>query len=452
MHQINYILQHFHLLYPGAKEVSIHYSTEEDLLLRSRIRVQKYTGGFFEQKRPRPQQVIWREWNGERLPFFFDAENEQELVTYHADGTATINYDIIASAFYLLSGWQEHYGVERDKFGRYTYKASVQAKYGFITKPVVNYYFDLLKEVIERVYQKDISHNLWGNYNFASCLTCDVDRLNSAWKASGKQQLKAGNMKNLGALLLRKAVGKDAWNNLSEVTALAEKYGAKVTMFFLPSDQRYNGYPNADYDLTKAKYQKLVQSIADTEHEVGLHGSFGTSNDLVQLKADMRKLPVQVNGNRFHYLCYQPEKTEQVLQQSKLQYDSTLGFAEHIGFRNSYCHPFYPFDFKNRKASPTLELPLYLMDTSLYNISYMHLKPSDVLAAVKPLVDEVKKFKGLFTLLWHNENFSAYSEYPVLKGNPSWREVLEQVMGYLSAEGATFLTCSEATEKIKSEG
>ncbi|WP_299824482.1 polysaccharide deacetylase family protein [uncultured Pontibacter sp.] len=451
MYQQDYVLKHFYLLFPKAKSLEIYYSSSEDIVHKSRVSIKKYTGGFFEQKRPRPQQVIWREWKGEKIPFFFDADNEQELVTYHADGTASINYDIIASAFYLLSGWQEYYGPERDKFRRYTYKASVQAKYNFITKPVVNYYFDILKSVLERVHQKDLSHSLWGQQTFATCLTSDIDRLHSAWRAAGKQAFKATDFKNAAALLARKAIGKDAWDNVSEVTAVAEKYGAKATLFFLPSNQFYNGYPNADYDITKPRYQKLIQGVAESGHEVALHGSFGTSNDLVQLKSDQRRLPVQVKGNRFHYLCYQPENTEQVLQQSKLQYDSSLGFSEHFGFRNSFCHPFYPFDFNTRKAASFLELPLVLMDTTLYSIHYLGLKSDKALAAISPVVDEVVKFGGLFTLLWHNENFSSYSEYPVEKGAPSWRQVLEQVLTKLRDEGTSFLTCAEAAEKIREQ-
>ncbi|GAB3197239.1 peptidoglycan/xylan/chitin deacetylase (PgdA/CDA1 family) [Pontibacter aydingkolensis] len=449
MYQLDYTLKHFHLLFPKAKDISVHYDLSEDIIHKSRVSIRKYDGGFFEQKRPRPQQLVWREWKGEKIPFFFDADNEQELVTYHPNGSASINYDIIASAFYLLSGWQEHYGPERDKFRRYTYKASVQAKYNFITKPVVNYYFDILKEVLERVHQVDISHSIWGDHTFATCLTSDIDRLNSAWRAAGKQAFKATEFKNVAALFVRKAVGKDAWDNLSEVTAVAEKYGAKATLFFLPSNQFYNGYPNADYDITKPRYQKLIKTLAETEHEVALHGSFGTSNDLVQLKADQRKLPVQVNGNRFHYLCYQPENTEQVLQQSKLKYDSSLGFSEHFGFRNSFCHPFYPFDFNKRKAASFLELPLILMDTTLYSINYLGLKSDKAMAAVAPVIEEVIKFRGLFTILWHNENFSSYSEYPVAKGAPSWRQVLEQILEKLKTDGTAFLTCTEAAEKVR---
>jgi hypothetical protein len=449
LHQLDYILKHFHLLYPQAKDISIHYSTSEDVIHKSKVSVRLYTGGFFEQKRPRPQQIIWREWKGEKIPFFFDADNEDELVTYHANGTASINYDIIASAFYLLSGWQEYYGPERDKFRRYTFKASVQAKYNFIKKPVVNYYFDILKEVLEKVYQKDFSHSLWGNKIFATCLTSDVDRLHSAWRAAGKQAFKSGKFKNFTALLAQKATGKDAWDNLTEVTATAEKYGAKATLFFLPSNQYYNGYPNADYDLTRPRYQKQIIALAESQHEVGLHGSFGTSNDLVQLKVDLKRLPIEIKGNRFHYLCYQPDKTVTVLQQSKLQYDTSLGFAEHFGFRNSYCHPFFPFDFNTRRASNLVELPLILMDTSFYSISYMDVKSDKALEAIAPVIDEVEKFGGLFTFLWHNENFSNYSEYPVAKGSPTWRHVLEQILTKLQTSNTSFLTCSEAVEAIR---
>ncbi|MEJ8802721.1 polysaccharide deacetylase family protein [Pontibacter sp. H249] len=427
----------------------VHYDTAEDIVHKSRVSIKKYAGGFFEQKRPRPQQIVWRDWKGVQIPFFFDADNEQELVTHHDNGTASINYDIIASAFYLLSGWQEYYGPERDKFRRYTYKASVQSKYNFITKPVVNYYFDILKSVLERVHKVDLSYDFWGSQPFATCLTSDIDRLNSAWRAAGKQAFKATEFKNVAALLAKKAVGKDAWNNVAEVTAVSEKYGAKATLFFLPSNQFYNGYPNADYDVTKPRYQKLISAIAETEHEVALHGSFGTSNDLVQLKADQRKLPVPVKGNRFHYLCYQPENTEQVLQQSKLEYDASLGFSEHLGFRNSFCHPFFPFDFNKRKAADFVELPLILMDTTLYSINYMDVKSDKAMEVILPVIEEVIRFGGLFTLLWHNENFSSYSEYPVEKGAPTWRQVLEQILAKLRSEGTAFLTCAEAASSIR---
>ncbi len=445
MFKLDYVLLHFRSLFPGTENISLNYtgtySTE-----RGSINIRKYTGSFFEGKRPRPNQVVWKEWQGLRIPFFFEEDASQEVITY-ADGVATINYDIISSAFYLLSGWQEHYGVERDKFGRYTYKASVQAKYNIITKPVVNYYFEVLRKAIEQVHGKALNYRTWPDgSNFATCLTYDVDRLHSAWKVAGMPLLQSGDVKNFTVLQLKNMFSKDPWNNLPDSMALAERYGAKATFFMLASNQRYNGHPNADYDITKPKYQQLAQSIADRGHEVGIHGSFGTTNDLQQLKSDMRKLPFKPSGNRFHYLCHIPEKTPQLLQQSGLKYDSTLGFADRFGFRNSYCHPFYPYDFKNGKAHTYLELPLNLMDITLINPHYMHLKPSRALEEIEPMVQEIMRFNGLFTILWHNENISSYSEYPLPKGEPSWRKVLEDLLKNLQANGTAFLTCAEAAE------
>ncbi|MDX5437583.1 MAG: hypothetical protein LPK03_10335 [Pontibacter sp.] len=441
----DYTLQHFHLLYPKAKKLGFNYGASGS----SKISIRKYTGSFFEKKRPRPQQVFWKEWQGEKLPFFFEEDDERDLITDHPDGSASINYDIVASAFYLLSGWQEYYGPERDRFHRYTYKASVQARYNFITKPVVNYYFEILRQVLERVYNVDLQHDHWGNSTFATCLTCDVDRLHSAWHVAGKQLLFHLKAFSLTKVLLQKAVGRDAWNNLPEVMATAEKYGAKATFFFLPSNQRYNGHLNADHDLTTLSDQNLMQKVSERGHEVALHGSFGTANDLVQLKSDRSKLAQQAQGNRFHYLCYQPETTPQVLQQSSLTYDSTLGFSEHFGFRNSFCHPFFPFDFKNRRAHTYLELPLMLMDATLYDVNFMHLKPTEAMEKLQPMLQEIQRFKGLFTLLWHNENYSKYTENVVAKGEPGWREVLERLLQQLKADGTAFYTCAEAAGIFK---
>ncbi|WP_114781514.1 polysaccharide deacetylase family protein [Botryobacter ruber] len=440
---INYILSHFHRLYPQAAAVPVAWGTEA---AATGVCIRKYSGDFFQQQSPHPLQVVWKEWQGKQVPFFFEEDAEPELISYYS-GSATINYDIISSAFYLLSGWQEYHSTTHDSFGRFPYSASMQAKHGFLTKPVVNYYFGILKETMEKSTRVRLVQKQWpGQKSFATCLTHDIDRINSAWKVAGVQRLKKGQLLPFAKLALRKLSGKDAWHNIPELMVFAADHHLKATFFWMANSAKYHGHPNSDYDVASPENQRQLQSLLQAGHEVGLHGGFGTSASVHQLQQEAQELSVPVHGNRFHYLSYAPRTTPQVLDESGLRYDTTLGFAEHVGFRNSFCHPFYPFDFKSQRAHRFLELPLCLMDTTLYNPQYMHLRPSEVLPLLRPMLQEIKEFGGLLTLLWHNENLSDYPERPLPEQERQWWQVLQSILEETKAQGSTFLTCSEAAD------
>ena len=47
-----------------------------------------------------------------------------------------------------------------------------------------------------------------------------------------------------------------------------------------------------------------------------------------------------VEGIRQHFLKYNNPLTPRIHEKAGLLYDATLGFAEQIGFRNSYAGPF----------------------------------------------------------------------------------------------------------------
>ncbi|MCD6597122.1 MAG: hypothetical protein J7L04_05510, partial [Bacteroidales bacterium] len=88
--------------------------------------------------------------------------------------------DLIKSAFYLLSGYQEYKSKARDFLGRYPYEESIQAKLKIVNKPVVNYYFEIIFNGIKefclaqgiRFHKKD---TIFPDFGFL--LSHDVDRI-----------------------------------------------------------------------------------------------------------------------------------------------------------------------------------------------------------------------------------------------------------------------------------
>ncbi|MDO7847262.1 hypothetical protein Q5H92_12895 [Hymenobacter sp. M29] len=352
-----------------------------------------------------------------------------------AKGAATINADVVSAAFYLLSGWQEFFSVERDRHGRFPYSASVQQQYSFVALPVVNYYFDVLKTAVEHVSGQALQPRHWQGAAFASFITHDIDSLHGGWGTAIRRDLRHGKLFDAGRALLGKATGRPApWNNLEHVQAETTRLGAPSTFFMLSSSQPApNGTANADYKIDSSLLKRLRQLEANGA-ETASHGSYGTAADVTRLREEVGQYgSAGLAGNRFHYLCWEPRRTPGVVAAAGFRYDSTLGFAEHFGFRNSYCLPFYPFDFERAQAHSFLEIPLNVMDATLHHPNYLQLRPAEILPAIKPMFEEIERFGGVATVLWHNDHFDPAN-------TTTGPHQFAEIMNDLRRRGAVFLT------------
>lgn len=431
--RLAYVLRHFWQVYGPRRAVSLGGPGGVGI----QVAIVDGAGGFFAGAAPYPPPPVWREWRGQQVPFFFTEAEATELLT-RQPGRAIINADIISAAFYLLSGWQEQFSPERDQHGRFPYAASVQSRYGFVTVPVVNYYFDVLKMAIEHATGEALTPRRWpGGAPLAAFISHDIDWLYGAWKAPVKQALRRGRWAEALTRVARRLRRPDAWDNLEDVAAQTARYGGKSTFFILPYPHPApNGTPNADYRLGPRLRARLLR-LAARGHEIGLHGSIGTSEAAARLAAERRRLPgPPARGHRFHYLKWEPRRTPAVLDALGFDYDTTLGFAEHFGFRHSYCHPFRPFNFATHGVHDFVEIPLLLMDATLHHPHYLQLTAQQVLPALRPVLAEVGKFGGVAGILWHNNHFDPENTF-------SGPAQFHALMRELQAHGAAFLTGGE---------
>lgn len=429
--RLTYVLRHFRLAYADVPDFLVGYAGNH-----RPITVADGAGVFFQSQQPYPAEPHWREWQGQRVPFFFDDSTGPLLKL--TPGRAEISADVVSAAFYLLSGWQEYFSEARDRHGRFPYAASVQARYGFVALPVVNYYFDVLRVAIQHATGQVLHPRTWGpGAPFAAFVSHDLDNLRSAWKAPAKAALRASRLVDFGRQLWQHWTRPDAWDNLETVADATAQYVARSTFFVLPEHRPgADGTPNADYPLTARLWQRLAK-LAKQGHEVALHASIGTADNFTHFDTERRQvLDAQAGGNRFHYLRWEPRLTPNILEQADIAFDSTLGFAEHFGFRNSYCHPFYPFDFRNSTAHEFLEIPLNVMDATLHHPAYLQLGPDEILPALILMLAEVEKFGGVASVLWHNQNFD-----PANTANGPRQ--FHDIMGWLRGHGAAFLTGTE---------
>ncbi|QKG56760.1 hypothetical protein GKZ68_09085 [Hymenobacter sp. BRD128] len=439
--RLAYVLRHFRLAYPGAPAIAIGYAESQP-----QVEIAEKSGSFFAENNPYPAAPNWREWLGRQVPFFFDNALEKPLLIFD-EKRVIISADIISAAFYLLSGWQEYFSIERDRHGRFPYAASVQQKCNFVTLPVVNYYFDVLKTAVEHVARIPLKLRCWGNQQaeFVAFISHDIDNLRSAWKAPARAALQQRKFGLFGKLLWRHLNNTDAWDNLEAVAAQVAQYRAKSTFFILPTTKKAaNDTPNADYKLTFDLWQRL-QQLKQQGYELAQHGSLGTAIDTNLLDTEwLEKLQAEAQGLRFHYLSWEPRQTPSIIDWVGIRYDTTLCFAEHYGFRHSYCLPFYPFNFNNGLAAEFLEIPLNIMDTTLHHPNYLQLAPAEILPALEPVFAEIKRFGGVASVLWHNENFDPANT----QNGP--RE-FHEIMRHLQQQGAAFRTGREIWEEFTAE-
>ena len=278
---------------------------------------------------------------------------------------------------------------------------------------------------------------------FSATVTHDIDEVLSGWKHRIRTQLERKQyLKAISFGFSHLIKPFHPWKNLVELSEFNTKNGVNSTFFILTRNNKLGEIKNADYPLSDSYVQNSLKKINESNHELGIHGSYKTHDSLAELKSDISNLKFTVTGNRFHFLQFDINNTPKVLNQAGIKYDTTLGFQESIGFRNSICTPFYLYDFEEKKAFDFLEIPLNIMDCSLEFENYMNLNSEDSFEEIKKLIQEVKKFNGNVCINWHNTYFSDY-----LKGD--WKKLYKKVIKYLESENCTFLTCCKLTNSYR---
>ena len=99
--------------------------------------------------------------------------------------------------------------------------------------------------------------------------------------------------------------------------------------------------------------------------------------------------------------------TLRIMDANSIKMDSSLSFADTLGFRSGICCEFPLFDCLSKKTLSLHELPLTIMDATLAS-KYSNMREMEDI--VKYYFNTAKRFFGDFVLLWHNSNFTGKYE------------------------------------------
>ena len=376
----------------------------------------------------------------DNIPVLFPLSNGKDW--YHIKSNNLIfNHDILKSAFYLLSGYQETTTKDRDSLGRYPFVHSVQHQLNFTAKPLVNYYFDIIIRGLEEFCRINNipfkRRNLFTKPVFF--LSHDIDRIakysfrETAYKILQLAGLKPSSftpwqlIKLIPKYLLKflfTSYDHDPYWSFNTMLKDERKLNIRSTWYFLEKDGRNT---NSRYQFSDHRIKKLIQFLQEEGCEIGLHGTVQSMNNLSFMEKTLNNLQLaannQVIGIRQHMLFMQYPDTLHIQEQAGLKYDTTMTFADHEGFRNSYCFPFKPYDFEKDKMMDIWEIPLVVMDGTLF--FYRKLKFSEMNSVIDELINEVSIFGGIFSLLWHNCHFDE-DEFPGITN--FYKELLNRIM------------------------
>ncbi|TES90002.1 MAG: hypothetical protein E3J87_10860 [Candidatus Cloacimonadota bacterium] len=332
-------------------------------------------------------------WKGKKIPIlFYDSidESRDYYTAAKVNSKPSIPFDIISSAFFFLSQWQELHVKKRDKFDRFPYSESYQKRMKIALVPIVNEYMYVLKDLID-LFSKNIKWKpMWpSDKKFVIFLSHDVDSIWKWTKDSYKSNLKEIFSKK------RFNLRRSYWL-FEKILNGEKKLGATSTFFFLSG--MYN---------TKALYmRRLFEKLEKGGWEVGFHGGFDSYNSEEILFNEFRNLDAQVGkimGTRQHFLRFSFPKTFLLQEKCGMEYDSTIGFAENEGYRTGFAFPYNPYNHSLDREFSLMEIPLNVMDTTLLYHKRMNVK--NIWKCVKKILEINRDYNGCLSILWHLSSF-----------------------------------------------
>ena len=357
-------------------------------------------------------------------------DGEQAFAKYRADNVLILYADIIATTFFLLSRWEETLESPRDQHGRFPGTASVAYRQGFLDRPLVDEYALILRAWLQRLVPN------WSPQprHFTVKLTHDIDQLTrrfktlpQALKTVGGDILKRHNVtyaKQTVADILAQYLDPSQVSyvgGIDRLVNLSQKYGFGNDAFYFMTATSGTFNPNT-YRVTMPLVQRYLRTLQTQGFEIGLHPGYHTLNNLNQLKIEKARFDAAVSissyGGRQHYLRFKVPETWRHWEHVGLAYDSTMGYADHEGFRCGTCHPFRPFDIQQDRELRLWEYPLIVMDNTL--AEYRKFTPEQGRDRILALAKRCAQVEGTFTILWHNTTLNWIWE--------PWAKVYEQAL------------------------
>jgi hypothetical protein len=360
----------------------------------------------------------WTPILGKPLPAPGAASLPSPLIERTTDGYV-IHYDILGLTYWMLTRKEEVGRMDLDKHGRFPASSAHAFRHGYLERPIVDEWLDILRQVIERTWPEARLKQR----QFSIKVSHDVDaparhgfrRWLSLPRCMAGDVVKRRDPRALVAPWIRLNTRKrlhpwDAGNTFDWLMDVSESHGLTSAFYFIC--ERRGTAHDADYDVGHPAIRCLIRRIHARGHEVGLHPGYATFLDPAQIKREAERLRrvcaeegvYQAQwGGRMHYLQWRHPVTMRAWNEAGMNYDSTLTYADRAGFRCGTCFEYPAFDPVGNEPLSLRIRPLVVMEGSVIGQEYMDLGvTSTARDKMLDLKSACRAVGGCFTLLWHN--------------------------------------------------
>ncbi|MBV8552868.1 MAG: polysaccharide deacetylase family protein [Acidobacteriaceae bacterium] len=340
-----------------------------------------------------------------------------------------LSEETASTIFHELSRSEETLNPIRDTWGNWDWQYCASQRKGLTYVPHVD---QLLRSALSRRVRGS-NATMWpANKKFALVLTHDVDMVSeSAISLCGLRQCAACELVKPNSLL-RKSLSlsrmsarymsqafrdrlDDCLWHYEDWLKVEESYGFRSTFYFFPSPVKKPAQWDCIYQFPdivrfngkRMTVREMMQSIHRAGWEIGVHGSYRSAFDGEVMKREKGciedALGSRVTSVRQHYLHYDVRITPTLQGEAGLTTDSTQGFNRSIGFRAGTSFPYWCWDHVHQNPLRVLEIPLHIMDGSLFHPAALEYDEEFAVRHALQLMDAVEAVGGCLTLLWHAE-------------------------------------------------
>ena len=352
---------------------------------------------------------------GETVPVIFG----ESFTLAQSAGVIRLPLDILGSAFFMLSRYEELDSLAQDEHGRFPDQAALAVRADFQQRPIIDEYAEILWAAIQK-----ICPNMQRATRVTRTLiSCDVDlpvdpACASAYRLLKRmvgRSLRQGTTRGMSTLVgnymavRRGEHGRDPYlQALDWIMNVNSHEGNRVAFNVIPAVT--DPAIDQSIDLYDRRLLDLMRTVHERGHEIGIHPGYNTyhhpnamSRSVARLRAAMAHLGIDqpTLGGRQHYLRWRVHVTPQLWEENGLDYDSSLGYANHPGFRCGTCREFAMFDLVGRRAMRLRQRPLLSMEPMRYRSAAWSSSAVEILTHYRQLC---RRYGGDFTLLWHNSN------------------------------------------------
>lgn len=344
-------------------------------------------------------------------------------------GTLIIHADIVASAYFLLTRYEEiRRRDKRDIHGRFPGKSSLPYRAGFIHRPVVDEYGKLLRNWLRQTQTnvpepKPIIRKIWLTHDVDAPFYCRSLRSFARETLKGSGLLKA--WKYYYGPLSADPYYTFPWlikQNNSLIDVLGKEH-CKSLFFFKPAGNSPQDRPF--YKLSNKDTQELFSLCKTEQIGIGLHSSYdaGKTPSLIasEREALERVTKKTIRYNRHHFLSSREPEDMDWLEKIGITDDFTMGYADVAGFRLGTSRPVRWINPGSKRISSLVLHPLTMMDCTLSEPSYMSLTEEEAFACASQLIEQVKLMNGELILLWHNDTVADEGKQAV---SVDWQKAL----------------------------